>query len=126
MISQKQKLLKKTIRPVQPRKRPLRKKEEGLEKKEAKTSFSNRLENLELELHGVRLPKFDIEDQINAGDIGLFYASLRHGLNTIDPTKSPDVKKKDGRWWIGYNIHHSDYIDPKIRATGKPYDISRI
>ena len=34
--------------------------------------------------------KLDIEDKVNAGDIGLFYASIRHGLNTIDPDKIPD------------------------------------
>ena len=63
MISQKQKLLKKTTRPAQPRRRPPRRKEEGLEKKEAKINFPDRFEKLELELHGVRLPKFDIEDR---------------------------------------------------------------
>tara|TARA_B000000460_G_scaffold183840_1_gene131882 strand:- start:8293 stop:11007 length:2715 start_codon:yes stop_codon:yes gene_type:complete len=63
MISQKQKLLKKTTRPAQPKRRPLRKKEEGPERKKAKINFPDRFENLELELHGVRLPKFDIEDR---------------------------------------------------------------
>ena len=69
--------------------------------------------------------KFDIEDQINAGDIGLFYASLRHGMNTIDPDKSPDVKKKDGRWWFGLNVHNSDEMDKSKRHTTSPYQISK-
>ena len=34
--------------------------------------------------------RFDIEDKIEAGDIGLFYASLRHGLDVIDPDQDPD------------------------------------
>ena len=52
--------------------------------------------------------KFDIEDQIQAGDIGLFYASVRHGLDMIDPDGIADIKKKDGRWWFGLNVHNSD------------------
>ena len=28
-----------------------------------------------------------MEDQIDAGDIGFFYATLRHGLDVIDPHK---------------------------------------
>ena len=63
--------------------------------------------------------------QINAGDIGLFYASLRHGLNTIDQDNSPDVKKKDGRWWFGLNVHNSNEIDESKRHTTSPYKISK-
>ena len=69
--------------------------------------------------------KCDVEDKIKAGDIGLFYASLRHGLNTIDPAKSPDVKKKDGRWWFGLNVHNSDEMDESKRLTTSPYQISK-
>ena len=67
--------------------------------------------------------KFDIEDQVQAGDIGLFYASLRHGLETIDPNKSPDIKKKDGRWWFGLNVHNSDEMKSSKRLTTSPYSI---
>jgi len=77
-------------------------------------------------LVGEKKNKFDIEDKINAGDIGLFYASLRHGLDTIDPDKSPDVKKKDGRWWFGLNVHNSDEMDTSKRLTTSPYHISKI
>ena len=68
--------------------------------------------------------KLDLETKIDAGDIGFFYATLRHGVDQIDPKNNPDFNKKDGRWWIGYNIHHSDIIKPENRATGIPYDIN--
>jgi len=68
--------------------------------------------------------KLDLEAKIDAGDIGFFYATLRHGVDIIDPTKSPDIKKKDGRWWFGYNIHNSDFIKREKRATGIPYNIN--
>lgn len=67
--------------------------------------------------------KLDMENSIDAGDIGFFYASLRHGVDVIDPEKKSNMSEKFGRWWIGYNIHNSDYIDSKKRHTGVPYDI---
>ena len=68
----------------------------------------------------------DLEGNIEDGDVGFFYATLRHGVDQIDPNGGYDSKKKEGRWWIGYNIHHSDYIDSKNRATGQPYNINSI
>ena len=68
--------------------------------------------------------KFEIEDQVEAGDIGLFYPSIRHGLDTIDPDKKPDIKKKDGRWWFGLNLHNSDEMPEKDRKTTSPVNIS--
>lgn len=62
----------------------------------------------------------DVEDLIDAGDVGLFYASLRHGMRTIDPEKPSDIKKKDGRWWYGLNVHHSDHVSSELRHTTKP------
>ena len=69
--------------------------------------------------------KCDVEDKIKAGDIGLFYASLRHGLDTIDPDKKPDINKKDGRWWFGLNVHNSDEMEESKRYTTSPYKINK-
>ena len=69
--------------------------------------------------------KCDVEDSIKAGDIGLFYASIRHGLDIIDPDKKPDIKKKDGRWWYGLNVHHSDEMEETKRHTTTPYQITK-
>ena len=69
--------------------------------------------------------KCDVEDKINAGDIGLFYASVRHGLDTIDPQKKPDIAKKDGRWWFGLNVHNSDEMEASKRHTTSPYKINK-
>ena len=68
--------------------------------------------------------KLDLETHIDAGDIGFFYASLRHGVDEIDAKKIPDFNKKNGRWWFGYNIHNSDIIRPENRHTGIPYNIN--
>ena len=68
--------------------------------------------------------KLDIEKSIDAGDIGFFYASLRHGVEVIDPKKEANRSERGGRWWIGYNIHNSDFIESKKRHTGRPYNIN--
>ena len=68
--------------------------------------------------------KLDLENHIDAGDIGFFCASLRHGLEKIDPNIEPDINKTDGRWWWGLNMHNSDVIKPELRATGMPYNIN--
>ena len=62
----------------------------------------------------------DVENLIDEGDVGLFYASLRHGMRKIDPNKNSDIKKKDGRWWYGLNVHHSDHVSVNLRHTTKP------
>jgi len=68
--------------------------------------------------------KLDMEQYIDKGDVGFFMASLRHGLATIDSKKPADIKKKDGRWWFGLNMHNSDVIKPEERHVGTPYDIN--
>ena len=69
--------------------------------------------------------KCDVEDKIKAGDIGLFYASIRHGLEIIDSEKTPDINKKDGRWWFGLNVHNSDEMKESKRHTTSPYHITK-
>ena len=66
--------------------------------------------------------KLDMESQIDEGDVGFFYATLRHGMEAIDPTKKPEINKKEGRWWFGLNMHNSDVI--QSRHVAKPYDIT--
>ena len=61
--------------------------------------------------------KLDMEDHIEEGDIGFFYASLKHGMETIDPDKKPIKNKKNGRWWFGFNIHNSDVVKNRYVAT---------
>ena len=67
--------------------------------------------------------KLELEQFIKSGDVGVFFASLRHGLDTIDKNKEAIKGQKDGRWWFGYNIHNSDEIKEKDRVVANPYDI---
>ncbi len=65
--------------------------------------------------------KLDLENYIDEGDIGFFYPSLRHGLKKIDPEKKAIKNKKNGRWWFGFNMHHSDLV--KNRSTSAPLSL---
>ena len=69
--------------------------------------------------------KLDLESYIKSGDIGVFFASLRHGLDIIDKNKEAVKDKMDGRWWFGYNVHNSDEIDEKDRIVANPYNIKK-
>tara|TARA_Y100000590_G_scaffold97802_1_gene111311 strand:+ start:3385 stop:4266 length:882 start_codon:yes stop_codon:yes gene_type:complete len=66
--------------------------------------------------------KLNIEDKVDAGDVGLFYAALRHGMDTIDPKKEINIAKKDGRWWYGLNVHNSDVVAQQKRQTTSSYN----
>ena len=70
--------------------------------------------------------KLDMEEHIDAGDVGFFYATLRHGLDVIDPHKKPEFDKRDGRWWFGLNMHNSDEVEASKRHTAAPYKVSKI
>tara|TARA_B110000438_G_C15749322_1_gene622187 strand:- start:164 stop:1024 length:861 start_codon:yes stop_codon:yes gene_type:complete len=63
--------------------------------------------------------KVSVEDRIQIGDIGLFYASLRH---CVDPVMAEESllknKDTDGRWWIGLYSPESDELDK--RHTSSP------
>ena len=59
----------------------------------------------------------DLEDDLDIGDICIGYATVMHGVNTIDPTKKPDWESKDGRWWLGLYSNSTDMVSK--RATGQ-------
>ena len=61
--------------------------------------------------------KLDMEQHIDEGDIGFFYATLKHGMETIDPQKKAIKNRKNGRWWFGFNIHNSDIVSDRHVAT---------
>lgn len=59
----------------------------------------------------------DVEDRIEIGDIGIGFATVMHGVDRVDPDKTPDWKAKDGRWWLGLYSNSTDHV--ANRATGQ-------
>jgi hypothetical protein len=73
------------------------------------------------------LNKLYLEKLFEAGDVGIFIGSLRHG---VDPVKLNQSFKTEGnsiniikneklnsRFWLGPNLVNSDLIDPKLKQT---------
>jgi len=58
----------------------------------------------------------DIENNIDLGDMYLSYATVLHGVRTIDPGQPTDWNSIKGRWFLGLYSAASDV--PKDRHTG--------
>ena len=61
--------------------------------------------------------KLDLEEYINAGDIGFGYASIMHGVDKIDGLENCEWDTNKGRWFIGLYSNDSDEV--KNRITSK-------
>ena len=63
--------------------------------------------------------RVSVEEQVEVGDIGLFYASLLH---CVDPVETEQSLLRndgtDGRWWMGLYSPESDELDS--RHTSSP------
>ena len=60
----------------------------------------------------------NIESRIDVGDIGVFYATLKHSVNPVKKTNNKIRKKFRGRWWCGLYSPESDL--KKNRQTSSP------
>ena len=68
--------------------------------------------------------KIHLENKISAGDIGIFYATMKHGVDAVKidkNCKNYDNEELNGRWWIGAYSPESDYH--KERNTSNPTSI---
>ncbi len=60
----------------------------------------------------------NIEDKIDIGDIGIFYATLKHAVHPVKASSKKIKEKYRGRWWCGLYSPESDLI--KNRHTSSP------
>ncbi|NDD59279.1 MAG: hypothetical protein EBZ47_08575 [Chlamydiae bacterium] len=58
----------------------------------------------------------DLEDLIDIGDAAIGYATVYHGVATIDPESAFDWNANDGRWFLSMYSNASDEV--KNRHTG--------
>lgn len=69
-----------------------------------------------------RNKKKNIENNLDIGDIGLFYSTLHHGVDKVSINKGTKLKEKNkklfGRWWCGLYSPESNYN--KKRNTSSP------
>ena len=62
--------------------------------------------------------EMDIEDEIELGDMYISYATVLHGVKTVDPGKTTDWNSMKGRWFLGLYSNVSDV--PEHRHTSYP------
>ncbi len=64
----------------------------------------------------------NLEDRIDEGDAVIFYGSIGHGVEVIDPHKKLSWNSEKGRWFLGMFVNDSDHV--RNRVTSK--DLSGI
>ncbi len=65
--------------------------------------------------------KIEAENQIDVGDCGIFYATLKHSVDPVillDKKLTSEEEKIKGRWWIGLYSPESNHN--KTRNTSNP------
>ena len=61
--------------------------------------------------------KMNIEEKLDIGDSVMFYGSITHGVDKIDPQKKRiDWKSKKARWFIGMFVNDSDHVMKRVTA----------
>jgi hypothetical protein len=60
--------------------------------------------------------KLNLEYQLEIGDSVMFYGSITHGVEPVDPDKKIDWGSYEGRWFIGMFVNDSDHVSNRITA----------
>ena len=60
--------------------------------------------------------RMNLEDRIDEGDAVIFYGSLIHGVEAIDPKEKLSWKSKKGRWFLGMFVNDSDHVKNRITS----------
>ena len=60
--------------------------------------------------------KINIENKLDEGDAVLFYGSIAHGVDKVDPKEKLIWNSNKGRWFIGMFVNDSDHVKNRITA----------
>ena len=60
--------------------------------------------------------KINIEKRLEEGDAVIFYGSIAHGVEKVDPQKKLSWTSNKGRWFIGMFVNDSDHVRNRITA----------
>jgi len=69
--------------------------------------------------------KINLENRIDEGDAVIFYGSLVHGVETIDPGKKLSWASDNGRWFLGMFVNDSDHVKNRITSEDLTGSIKR-
>ncbi len=60
--------------------------------------------------------KINIEHRLNEGDAVIFYGSIAHGVEAVDPKEKLSWKSNKGRWFVGMFVNDSNHVKNRITA----------
>lgn len=60
--------------------------------------------------------KLNLEQQLEIGDSVMFYGSIIHGVEPVDPDKNINWGSYEGRWFIGMFVNDSDHVVNRTTA----------
>ncbi len=60
--------------------------------------------------------KINIEKRLEEGDAVMFYGSIAHGVEKVDPKEKLIWNSNKGRWFIGMFVNDSDHVKNRITA----------
>ncbi len=60
--------------------------------------------------------KVNIEKRLEIGDSVIFYGSIAHGVEKVDPNEKLSWKSNKGRWFIGMFVNDSDHVNNRVTA----------
>ena len=69
--------------------------------------------------------KYNIEKKLDIGDAVIFYGSIIHGVEKVDPNLKLNWKSEKGRWFIGMFVNDSDHVKNRAVAKDLSYSVNR-
>ena len=60
--------------------------------------------------------KINIEHMLDEGDAVIFYGSIAHGVESVDPKEKLSWKSNKGRWFVGMFVNDSNHVKNRITA----------
>ncbi|MBS3124381.1 hypothetical protein J4437_07185 [Candidatus Woesearchaeota archaeon] len=60
--------------------------------------------------------KVDFENDLEIGDMQIYFPTILHGVNTIDEGKVLDWSSSAGRWWFGPFSNSSNHVEKRYEG----------
>ena len=60
--------------------------------------------------------RMNIENRLEVGDAVIFYGSIAHGVEKVDPQEKLSWKSNKGMWFLGMFVNDSDHVNNRVTA----------
>ena len=69
--------------------------------------------------------KINIEKRLELGDAVIFYGSIAHGVEKVDPQEKLSWKSNKGRWFLGMFVNDSDHVQKRFTSKDLTGSVKR-